>query len=367
MTQADDSPAAAGDEPAQAPADLAGRWSAWPAVAFERLPLPYALTVTVLALLALGEQLLEYSIERATLGGPPGISPVRLVALPLLVAYILAEVHIVKRAAAKALAELRTSVLVGHEEYERHVRRMLAASPRVELALAVASLVVVLALFVGLSADLLNTNSSLPASLPAAAYIVAMYVLLGWLLLTVAYTSIRHGWALRALAHEPLAINVFDPSGLVPFGRLGLILSLPIAVIVLVPLILLGAPTKAGYVVIALSAVSFSALFVPLWGVHQQMGRAHDRALAAIHQQLQEIHATVLHRPQEAQDLAALNNRAAILVNLRKTIHEAPTWPFKDSGGLVRAVAAVSSPLIYFILNELIRTYLFPILGGGAP
>ncbi len=375
MTDAADQPATAGHEeregstgakrPAPASAAvLTGRWSAWPATALERLPLPYALTVALLSLLALGEQLLEYSIERAAVGAPPAISPARLVVFPILVAYVLGQVMVLKGVAVKALAELRTAVLVSDEDYESYVRRMVSANRRMELLLLVVSVVVVLTLFVGMRADLLNTNRSLPHSVPAAAYIILMYVLLGWLLLTVAYTSIRHGRALYALAHQPLAINVFDPTSLEPFGRLGLMLSLPIVGVVLVPLILFGAPTKGGYVVILLSAVSFLALFVPLWGVHQQIERAHKRALVAIHSQLQEIQDILLQGIKaDVPDLGALTSRTGMLIQLRKTIQEAPKWPFRDSAGLARAVVAVSSPLVYFVLDELIQTYLLPFFG----
>lgn len=349
--------------PAAVTADPVRRWSAWPGIALERLPLPYALTVGLLTLLSLGEQVLEYSLERAAVGGAPAISLLRLAAFPILVAYVLSQFYFQKRATVKALTELRPTVLVGDEEYEHHARHMVAVSLRVELALLAASVVVVLALFVGLRADLLNTNYGLPASPPAAAYIFIMYVLLGWLLLAVVYSSLRQGKALYELAHRPLVVNAFDPAGLVPFGRLGLIQSLPIVGIVLVPLILFGAPTKGGYVVIVLSAVSVLALFVPLWGVHRQIDQTHKRVLTAISEQLQEIQDSMLKGTAvDAPSLAMLSSRTAILSQLRKTIQEAPNWPFRGTAGLTRAVVAATSPLVYFTLNELIRAYVLPIL-----
>lgn len=354
------------DASAQDTAGLVRRWSKWPAVALERLPWPYWLTAIVIALLAVGEQILEYSIEWAAVGEQPVMSPLRLAAAPLLLVYILGHFYFVKRASMAALAELRSKVMVSDEEYDKRVRHMIAANPWVELALLLTAVAVVLALLVGLRSDLLNTNSGLPALLPEAVFIIFIYVLLGWLLLTIAYSSIRQARALDALAHCPLTVNVFDPANLLPFGHLGLIQSLPIVGIVLLPLILFGAPTRGGFIVIGLSAVSFLALFVPLWGVHQQIDRAHENALAAIYDQLQEIQG-VLFRGVAADppNLGALADRTSMLIHLRKTVLEAPNWPFKDSAAVARATIAVTSPLVYFILNELIRAYLLPVLSGG--
>ena len=44
------------------------RWSAWATVAFERLPLPYPVTVALLGLIAAAEQVLEYSLDDPTFG-----------------------------------------------------------------------------------------------------------------------------------------------------------------------------------------------------------------------------------------------------------------------------------------------------------
>ncbi len=357
----------AGPAPEVGERDRVRRWSAWSGVALERLRLPYALLVAVLVLLALGEQILEYAIERAASGGQPPMSPLRLAVFPLLVLLILVSLRALKISAVRALAKLRDVVLVDDAEYESHARGLVMANPRVEVGLLAASLAIVLVLFVGLRSDLLNTNQSLPASFPAAAYIIAMYVLLGWLLLTIVYTSVRQARVLYRLARRPLAVNVFDPESLTPFGHLGLIQSLPIAGMILLPLLLFGAPTKGGYVILLLSAVSSVALFVPLWGVHNQIHKAHDRALAGIYAQLQQLEDRLLQpTPLGAEELVAAANRTTVLIHLRKTIQEAPSWPFKDTAAVARAIVAVTSPMVYVFLNELIRVYLVPLLAGGA-
>jgi hypothetical protein len=61
-------------------------------------------------------------------------------------------------------------------------------------------------------------------------------------------------------------------------------------------------------------------------------------------------------------------HRTATLSKLRDLIQQSPNWPFKDTAAVARAIVAVTSPLVYFVLNEIIRTYLFPMLsGGGGP
>lgn len=353
--------------PAPSADNLERRWLAWPATALERLPWPYLVTVVLLGLAALGEQLLEYSSEQASLGAPPSMSPFRLVVFPALVFYILACFFILKRVAVRALDELRPSVKVNDQEYEEHVRHMVVADPRLEFILFLVSVSIVLVFFVVLKLDLLNTNRSLPPNLPAAIYIVCMYILLGWLLLTVVYTSLRQTRALNALAHCPLVINGFDVFNLLPLGRMGLIQSLPTVGIVLVPLILLGTPTQGGYLVIFLSAISILALFVPLWGVHMQIVHNHRRSILAIDEHLQAIQDVLLQGSvSKPQDLVMLSNHTSALIGLRKTILEAPSWPFRDTATVVRAAFAVTSPLMYFILNELIRTYILPILTRGS-
>jgi hypothetical protein len=57
-----------------------------------------------------------------------------------------------------------------------------------------------------------------------------------------------------------------------------------------------------------------------------------------------------------------LNARTNALVNLRKTILESPNWPFRSNTAVARAVLAAMSPLIYFVLTELVRVYIVPVL-----
>ncbi|MDH7485231.1 MAG: hypothetical protein QHJ81_03025 [Anaerolineae bacterium] len=347
-------------------ADNIQRWSRWATFALERLPLPYALVVALAALMALAEQVLEYSLDDPTFSRLTSAAVARLLVYPLMAIYILLFLRILKVWAVKALAELRPTVLVSDRVYDEHVRRMVGGDWRIELALLIFVTAIVLNMFLVLRSDLLNSQKTLPSSLPVAAFITANYIFLGWLLLTQVYCSIRHAVALRALAQRPLVVNVFDPVNLLPFGRLSLLHSLPNMGVILIPLIIFGPPTEAGYLVIAFSLVGLLALFIPLWGVHKQIGQAKGRVVTSIHEQLTAIQNALLHGTKTGNfsSVAEMADRTDALAALRKMIQESPNWPFKDTAEVARAILAVASPLIYFILNEIIRAYLLPILGN---
>jgi hypothetical protein len=343
------------------------RWSAWATVALDRLPLPYPLTVALVGLLTVAEQVVEWSLDDPTFSNVTLQGVVRFLAVPALAVYMLVVLRILKDRTVEELVDLRPAVLVSDQEYDDHVRRIVSADRRAELALLVTSVAGVLTLFVMLRAPLPIARSRLPADLPAAALISATYVLFGWLVLTLVYAGIRQARALGSLARCPLRINVFDPTNLLPFGRLSLLISLSIAGIILMLVIPLGRPTQfTSYLVILLSSFpSVLALVVPLWGVHQQMDQAQERVLASIHEQLTDIQRALLRGTEaDMENLASLADRSATLVTLRKIIQESPNWPFKDTAQTARAIATAMSPLIYFILTEVIRAYLVPALGG---
>ena len=326
------------------------RWSGWARLALERIPLPYSAIVALLGLLAGAEQLLEYSLDDPTFSNVTATVVTRALVFPILTVYVLIFLRILKRGAVKALAELRPAVLISDEEYDDYVRRMVSPDRRVVTALLAISVAI-----------MLTSTSDLPPSLPAAVLILGSYVLFGWLLLTMFCASIQQALVLRALARRPLVVNVFDPTNLLPFGRLSLMHSLPNIGVVVIPLILLGPPARAGYLVILLSLATVLALFVPLWGVHKQMDQAQERALTSIHEQFTEIQSALLQETEtEVESLADLADRTNALAHLRKIIQESPSWPFKDTAAVARAVVAALSPLIYFVVTEIIRAYLFP-------
>jgi len=343
-------------------------WSRWATFALERLPLPYGLIVAPAGVIALAEQALEYSLDDPTFSHLTAAAVTRLLVTPLMTIYILTFLKILKKGGVRALTELRPTVLISDREYDEHVRRMVGGDWRIELAVLAFVTVIVLNMFLVLRSDLLNSQKTLPSSWPTAAFITANYVFLGWLLLTQVYCSIRHAIALRALAQRPLVVNVFDPANLLPFGRLSLLHSLPNMGVILIPLIIFGPPTEAGYLVIAFSLVGLLALFIPLWGVHKQIGQAKGRVVTSIYEQLTEIQNALLHGTggKNFGDVAEMADRTDALIALRKMIQESPNWPFKDTAEVARAILAVASPLVYFILNEILRAYLLPILENSG-
>jgi len=180
------------------------------------------------------------------------------------------------------------------------------------------------------------------------------------------YVGIRSSRALSQLAKQPLTVNVFDPEPLLPFGRLSLAQSLTFVGMFLIPLIIMGPPTRqgGGWLVIGLSVVCLLALFVPLWGVHRQIIEAREEVLERVCGDLMEVQRTLLSPAvPDSEQLRALSQRTEVLLQFRKQILGAPSWPFRDTGSIFRATIAALSPLIYFILNELVQSYLFPLFG----
>ena len=90
------------------------------------------------------------------------------------------------------------------------------------------------------------------------------------------------------------------PANLFPFGRLSVWHGVVIVGLVMIPLILLGMPSRAGFLVIGFSIIGLLAVFIPLWGVHEQIGSAKAKALNAMNQQLLEVQTQWLN-PSESQ------------------------------------------------------------------
>jgi hypothetical protein len=192
------------------------------------------------------------------------------------------------------------------------------------------------------------------------------YTIFGWAGLCLVASSLRFGRGLGALARQPLTVNVLDNENLLPFGRLSLRHSLTVAATILLFVIPLGAPGDlVEYSVVALASLaSLSALVIPLMGVHSQLEKERTKVATRINCQLAECQSRLMSTGDLThQDLAELSDRADKLVGLRAIIHKSPTWPFRNLSSVVRVVLAAMSPLLYFILNEMIRTYILPIFG----
>jgi hypothetical protein len=339
--------------------DIRQRWSRSAMVAFERLPLPYPIIVTLVGVLGAVEQVFELRL-RAGLGHSNAVN--QAITFVVILVYALLSLRFLKQKALGALFDLRPAVLISDEAYDRHVQWMVGARWGVELGLIAAATAIVVPLFM-LEADLINAvvRELSARAIFILAFMVFTWVLLGWLLLSLVYASIRQARALGALAHCPLAFNIYDPSNLFPFGRLSLWHGLVITGLVMIPLILLGMPTQAGFLVIGVSIISLLAVFIPLWGVHEQIGSVKAKALSAMNSQLLDIQAQWLNPLNHSTDESKrLSDRINMLLTLRKVIDDSPSWPFKSEAALVRAVIAAASPVIYFFVNQLILRFLLP-------
>jgi hypothetical protein len=341
------------------------QWTNWTSTILDRLPFPYGLTVFLFTLLIIAEQILEYTILNPSFSGI-SLSDIGFrFTLPSLTLYMLLVMKLLKRRAVSTMVQLRPSVLVSDEQYDGLIRRMIQSSRRIEVALLIISLVIILGLFVLLEFPL-PTLGALPANSASMFFVITTYVLFGWLGLLFVYTGVKHSLGLGAISRKPLSVNVFDPDNLLPFGNLSLMHSLALVGLVLILLIFLGRPTQVTSLVpLGLATpASVLALIVPIWGVHRQIDRAKEQALVRICVELDDIHSRVYAEEGTVQDnLGVLNDRISILVNLKKMIREGSNWPFRDTTAVARAITAAMSPLIYFVLIETIRIYIVPLLG----
>jgi hypothetical protein len=345
------------------------RWSQWGALTLERLPWPYATSIGLLWALGLLEQVLEEWYLDPTFR-TLSLRLGRRIGLLILALYTPLMLKLLRLKVVEALTELRPVVLVSDHIYEARVRRMVGASKRGDIFLLGASVATVLLWFVVLHSEFPIHSAArlyLPGDVLPAIFMLAMYSLLGWALLMLFYVTLQLGLGLGGLAHYPLSVDVYDPTHLLPFGRMAMWHSLSVAGVVLAMILSLGQPTGLlDYVVIAfLSLASFLALILPIEGVYRQMSAARLATLSEISRELKRMHAALLGQPDlPAAEVAGLANRTAAWVNLRKVIEESPRWPFRNEAAVARAMLAALTPLIYFILNELLRTYVLPSITG---
>jgi hypothetical protein len=333
---------------------------------FERLPLPFKAVVILLTLLVVGEQLLEEGLVGPLTAYENWQRIGVRVALPALTVYLVLTNRWLKRAVLESLLRLRPSVQVSRESYEELVKRMAKPVRAIEMLTLLISSAVVVTLFGWLRNPFpIYTSLILPHQPLQAGLILITYILIGWLGLLLVYTGIQHAIYLSQLARLPLKINVFDPENLLPFGSISLLHSLVLAGVVVILRVLLGRPTSpASFLVITLASLgSLLALVLPLNGVYRQMRKAKIKALNNISDQLLQAQDVLLSLKDPLDDgITELNARTNALVSLRKTILESPNWPFRSNTAVVRAVIAAMSPLIYFVLTELVRVYIVPVL-----
>src|SRR5690606_8124337 len=263
-----------------------------------------------------------------------------------------------------------SSTLFPYTTLFRSLRRTVCVDLRLDLLLLVTSAVVVSLLLavLRLPTPMGGGITYLPANWWQAGTILLGYTLFCWLLFLLLYSSIRLGTGLSELAQQPLTVNAFDLTHLLPFGDLSLRHSLTLVGLILVLIVPLGRPTQMiDYLIIAeLSLGSLLSLILPLRGVRQQIGRAKRLVLHHLSDQFFQVQANLINdQSLDHTELEQLSKKAQELDQLRRMVLATPIWPFRNMAATIRAVLTAMSPVIYFMVTELVRTYLLPIFTGS--
>ena len=349
------------------PVAALGRARRWWALAIRRLAAERRWLIPLLGtLVVFSGQVAEDLSDSPPLQMLPPNLLIQRWALILLTAYVLVIWEVVEEIVERALVEARASVKIDDKAFRAYAVRMRALSLRVDGLLLAVAAVTSVTVFAVLGADLLmddpvtGLRQTLPAGLLPGALVLAGYTVVGWAFLRLVVATGRLARLLGALAREPLRVDVFDTSHLLPFGNIALALALAPAGTIVILLIGLGTPTTpVGWsILIAVSLATVLALVLPLRGVHGQMSDAKLAALGTLSARINELYDVVSRTgPGEAEEASRLNQSTSALVQLRRTVMEMTTWPFRDTLAFGRALLIAAAPLIYTTLSELIKAF----------
>ena len=326
-------------------------------------PLVVVIAVGIVAAGQLVEDLADNSANHL-LAAPLAGRRWALIAVAL---YGLVITRVVDMTVRRSLVAVRRAVRIDATEFSAYEARMNHRELRVELVALLASTAITVGIFIGLGVEPLNDEQDstrathLPAEPAAAALVLAGYIVLGWVAARLLIVTLRLASLLGRLSRERLHINVFDTVNLLPFGNIAIAVALAPAGIVAILLIGLGAPRGIlGWIALVFATLaSVLGILLPLRGVHRQMYTAKDEALQTLNARITEVYDDVAQAPGIAPDQAArVNHTTTALLNLRKTVHEMTTWPFRDTVALARALLIASAPLIYTTLSEFIKILL---------
>ena len=341
-----------------------------PIAAWERLRLALSryryplLMIGAIAVVAAG-QLVEDAAD-GTLQMLTPTQSIRRYTLIALVLYELVMAAIVYWTVSRSSESLRRVMKLDEASFVAYEQRFRLRDWSTDLVLLVISMVIVAFLFIGVGLDLLDDDPlrqqslALPSAPLSAAIVLAGYTVIGWAGLKLIYVAARMGRLLGRLSREPLQINVFDTTALLPFGNIALAVALAPAGIIAILLVGLGAPSSLlGWTILLLASLaSLLALLLPLRGVHRQMSDAKDAALETINVRISRLFSEVSSTTElDKATMARFSDSSGALIPLRKAIEEMTTWPFRDTLAFGRAVLIALAPLIYTTLSELIRVF----------
>jgi hypothetical protein len=294
--------------------------------------------------------------------------PIALRRWTLIVAvlYSLGISIVIDRMVGQSLAALDRLVRINPDRFAAYMtamRRQGLGADALLLA-AAAGFVAVIFLALGTSLPIDDSVTNAPLFLPsnplAALIVLAEYSVVGWAMGSLVWATVRRTRALEELSHEPMHVDVFDTENVLPFGNIALATALAPAGVVVILLFGFGRPSSplSWSLLLLVTLASLFALLQPLRGIHGQMDRAKERALADINRRLRESYEELRGQPAPSGPaLTDLNSRVGTLIALRRTVGEMTTWPFRDTIAFGRAVLIALAPLIYTVVNELIKVF----------
>ncbi len=332
----------------------------------DRLRFPSEYVVVIAFAVAVAGQVAEDLTDSGPIQMlPPEFSSPRWTLIAV-VLYELLILRLVDRTVRRSLPAFQRVLRLEPAAFRAYVQRLRPPDPTTSLVILAASALIVTVLFAGLNLELPLMNDPVlgePLFLPgdplAALMILAGYTVVGWAGLSLIYLTVSLGRALGELCREPIQVDVFDTTNLLPFGNIALASALAPVGIIGIFLVGLGPPTSwlSWGVLVLTACASIVALLYPLRGIHRQMSDAKEAVLADLNGKIASVYAEVNRKADDTAAIAALNQRTNTLVPLRKTVQEMTTWPFADTVAFGRAVLIASAPLIYTILNELIKIF----------
>jgi len=278
--------------------------------------------------------------------------------------YMLATANFVDGLVDRSLVALDGVFELAPDRFAAYARAIRHPGVRIEGVLFVASAGIVAILFVVLGVSLpiddpvTGAPRLLPSAGPTAFLILLEYAVVGWAISSLVFASIRRARALGRLAREPIDIDVFDTTKLLPLGNIALASALAPAGIIVILLVGYGRPSQplSWSVLLLATIASILALILPLRGIHRQMARARYAALARLNGQLRRWYDVINAGGEiDMAESARRNNHVAAVTALRTTVGQMTTWPFRDTLAFGRAVLIASAPLIYTIISELIK------------
>lgn len=333
---------------------------------------PYLIVLGAIVLVVVG-QLAEDLADSEPLQLLAPLSAIRRWTLIVAVVYMLVISRVIDRLVERSLVVLDALVQVDPDHFQEYAAWMRRPSFALDAGLVIASAAIVTVIFWVLQTSLpiddpvTNAPLFLPGSSLGAVAVLVQYTLVGWAVLTLVWCTIRRARALGQLSQEPLEVDVFDTSNVLPLGTIALATALAPAGVIVILLFGFGRPSSpvSWSLLVLVTLASLVALLLPLRGVHRQMETAKEAALSRLNARMRDSYeqASAAASPS-AEETTRLNHRVSTLVNLRKTVGEMTTWPFRDTLAFGRAVLIATAPLIYTVINELIKIFFINPLAG---